>query len=397
MELKKGTLSGIRRLNRSTILQLIRENDPISRAVLAEKLSLSRSVVSIIVDELLADGIIREAGIGESTTQGGRRPVYLGFVPESRFALGIDVGGTKTIMSLVNLAGDIVRKKKIRTLHRGSASIEYIASEAAEFIRNTNIPAEKILGTGIGVPGFVNPDTGLLSNAPGLEIDELDIKSLVAGTLPGPIFVDNDVNMAVIGEVWCGTAKHATNAVMITIGTGIGAGIVVSKQLYRGRRGYAGEIGYFQTYDNPSRPEVGFLEYGPLDAVASGGGIVNMARELLEDYPLSILHESSCITSEQVFAAAESGDVLALRVIDSVSGHLAAALNNVIVLLDPDVVVIGGGVAGAKDLLLDRIRRIVSRMSPIDCSIDLASLGEDAGAVGAAGTVFIQSEYLKLS
>ncbi|MFD1673949.1 ROK family transcriptional regulator [Alicyclobacillus fodiniaquatilis] len=397
MELKKGTLSDIRRFNRSTILQLIRENAPISRADLAQTLNISRSVVSIIVDELLADGIIREAGTGESTTLGGRRPVYLRFVPESRFALGIDVGGSKTMISLVNLAGEIVQKKKIRTLHRGSAAIEYIASEAAEFIRNTKIPADKILGTGIGAPGFVNPHTGLLSNAPGLAIDELDIKSVVADTLPNPIFVDNDVNMAVIGEVWCGAAKHATDAVMLTIGTGIGAGIVISKQLYRGRRGYAGEIGYFQTYDHPSQGEVGLLEYGPLEAVASGGGIVNLARQLLGDYPSSALHKCSSITAEDVFAAAESEDILALRVIDSVSAHLAAALNNVIVLLDPDIVIIGGGVAGAKDILLDRIRRIVARMSPIDCSIALARLGEDAGAVGAAGTVLMQSEYLKLS
>ncbi|WP_067929966.1 ROK family transcriptional regulator [Alicyclobacillus kakegawensis] len=396
MDLKKGTLSDIRKFNRSAILQLIRENSPISRADLAQKLNMSRSVVSIIVDELLAEGMIREAGTGESTAHGGRRPIHLQFVPDSRFALGIDVGGTKTIFSLVNLAGDIVAKKKISTLYRGVAAVEYIASEATAFVSETQIPADRILGTGIGVPGFVDPHTGLLTNAPGLAIDELDVRNVVAGILPNPILIENDANMAVIGERWRGAAKDASNAIMITIGTGIGAGIIIANQLYRGSRGYAGEIGYFQIFDNSSEREVRFLEYGSLETFASGVGIANMARKLLGEYPSSVLQAFSPVTSEHVFAAAGSGDELAVRVIDTVSEYLAAALSNVLVLLDPDVVIIGGGVAGAKDMLMDRLRKGVARMSPIECPIVLASLGEDAGAVGAAGTVFMESEYLKL-
>lgn len=395
MSLKKGTLSGLRQMNRFTILQLIKDFGPLSRADLAQRLDLSRSIVSLIVDDLIQDGLIHEGGTGESSSLGGKRPIQLLFNPGSRYALGIDIGSTKTLFVITDMVGTVISRRKIVTPKDTDDVLREISLEAKAFLAVSGLSYEKIVGTGIGITGIVDPANGTLLQGPGLQMENIDVIKVFTGNVPSPIHVENDVNAATLGERWCGAASNQPNVVLIAIGTGIGAGIIFNNQIYKGARGAAGEIGYFQFPGSSLDESVTFHNYGYLEMLTSGAGISALAKSWLAEYPSSVLN-SMAGTSEDVFQAAAAGDELANKVIEFVLQNLAVALNNIIMLLDPNVIIIGGGVAGAKGFILERIRNKVSQMTPIQCPIVLSHLGEESAAVGAAAIAFIHTRYLEL-
>ncbi|GMA63451.1 glucokinase [Alicyclobacillus fastidiosus] len=369
-------------------------HEPVSRAHIARELGLSRSATSEIVDQLLSEGLVEEGGVGGSTRRGGRPSVQLRFVPDAKYALGIDIGGTKTILLLSDLTGRVVARKKVSTRANRSDVLEHIRAEADEFIANSGIDRGKIVGVGIGAPGLTDYESGVVIAAPALQWTEVNVKQALQELSPGPIFVDNDVNMAAVGEKWKGEGSRCRDVVLITIGTGIGAGIIINGSIHRGAHNYAGEIGYFAV--DPLTDETSTSdEFGALDKLASGSGVASQAKALLQSYPHSILHGVE-VTSERVFEAAAKSDPLALEVVDSMAKYTAAAIVNIVALLNPGVVIVGGGVAQSGALFMSRIRSRVKELIPIPVDIVPASLGEDAGALGAAATVLIETNNLAL-
>ncbi|MFB5190744.1 ROK family transcriptional regulator [Alicyclobacillus fastidiosus] len=388
------TTAFVRDVNRSSVLEFVRVNEPVSRAQIARELGLSRSATSEIVDQLLSEGLVEEVGVGESTPRGGRPSVQLRFIPDARYALGIDIGGTKTILVLSNLNGRVIAREKVATCGKSSDVLEHIRRAADNFIANSGIDRSRIVGMGVGAPGLTDYESGVVIAAPALHWVDVNVKQALQGLVQGPIFVDNDVNMAAVGEKWKGEGSRCRDVVLITIGTGIGAGVIINGSIHRGAHNYAGEIGYFAV--DPLTDETSTSdEFGPLDKLASGSGVASQARALLPVYPNSILHGQK-ITSERVFAAAAKSDPLALAVVDAMAKYTAAAIANIVALLNPGVVIIGGGVAQSAALFMSQIRSRVQELVPIPVHIVCASLGEDAGALGAAATVLVETNHLAL-
>lgn len=311
------------------------------------------------------------------------------------FSLGVDVGGTKTLCVLCDPNGNIVARERFAS-HSGERDpLDVVIEGIQRFIDKSGVPMSDIVGTGIGFPGIIDPTTSQLLNAPGFLSHHKDVQRWLQQYLPTTVSLDNDVNMAVMGEWWMGGAKGSENVALISIGTGIGAGLLVNGKVYRGARGFAGEIGRFQLDPLAVRQSPATLEeFGPFESLASGHGIRNLAQQHYHQFFGTLLREQD-LSAEQVFKAAGSGDPLGKFVLSRVFDFIAFSLANLIALLDPDIVLIGGGVSRQGTGFVDEIRRRVAHLMPFPVSLDLALLGEDAGAYGAAVSALRAADVIR--
>ncbi|WAH39969.1 ROK family transcriptional regulator [Alicyclobacillus fastidiosus] len=395
MQVEKRTPSTMGRANKANVLHLIKEHGPMSRASVARTLNMSRSTISSIVDQLINEGRIREGATGQSTSAGGRRPVYLNYVASAKYALGIDIGGTKTIAMITDLDGNVVVRRKFQSHASGTNSMDHILREVHDVIQSSGISPTQIIGTGIGFPGVTSADDGVVVQAPGLHLDQFPATNFFQ-SLPGDIWIDNDVNMGVIGERWKGAAQGQDNVVLIAVGTGIGAGLILGGKVYRGGRGYAGEIGHLHIDPFTTKPKLSLGDYGPLEQTASGQGMEQLALAKLKEFPDTSLTPDD-VSVPLLFEAAKRGDTLASDVLRQATTYLAFSIANIVTLLNPDVVIVGGGVSRVGRPLIDELARGVARLSPVPCKVVLAGLGEDAAAFGGAATVLLKAGELRLT
>lgn len=395
MQLEKESPAIIGRINRANVLHFIKENGPVSRADLSRMLGMSRSTISSIVEQLINDRRIREGATGQSTSLGGRRPVLLHYLSHARFALGIDIGGTKTIAVVTDLEGSVMARRKFLSQTESTPAMEHILSEITQFLAESGIARQSIVGTGIGFPGVTNPNSGRVIQAPGLQLENFHATEFFQA-LPGCVAIDNDVNMGVIGELWKGTARGHENVVLIALGTGIGAGLILNGKIYRGAGYYAGEIGHLHLDPFTKSPKLTLGDWGPLEQRASGKGIEDTARERFPQFPDTVLQSGGFMLTEVVQAALE-GDKLASQVVSEALTYINFSIANMVTLLNPDIVILGGGVSQLGKPLLDAVQSGVASLSPVPCKIDLAGLGEDAAAFGSAATAFLQAGELRLS
>ena len=305
-----------------------------------------------------------------------------------RFALGVDVGGTKALCVLCDVSGNVIARDRFSSHADDDDPLDTVINGTLRFLANSGVSPDGIVGTGIGLPGIIQPATNQLVNAPGFVSRHQDIQGYVSARLPAPIVLDNDVNMAVMGEWWMGGARDRENVVLISIGTGIGAGLLVNGQVYRGARGFAGEVGRLQLDPFVKRTSPASLdEFGPFESLASGHGIRNVAQQHYHEFPDTRLQQPN-LSAEGVFEAAAMGDPLGSFVLDRVFDYIAFSIANVMVTLDPDIVLIGGGVSRQGADFVEEIRRRVAHLMPFPFVLELAVLGEDAGAYGAAASAF---------
>lgn len=396
MELKKINLVSMRLSNKETVLAMIRRHDSISRAEIAHRLNISKSAVSSIVNELIQDGVVCETQVVESTSVGGRRPIGLGIVPTGRYSLGIEITATRTVVMLVDLMGNIVANRSLDFAVAGMEALNGVLDHVEEFIAESSIDPSKIVGVGIGVPGTVNYHTGEISS-PLLQIENEDVRSAFSHILPGEggIIVDNDANMAVVGERWKGNGIDYNNMVLISIGLGIGAGLILNGEVYRGANNSAGEIGYFEI--NPYVFQTGrsLSELGSLEDIASEKGIVPRMKALLTPSGGTDIGHSN-LTYEQVIRAARNGNEEAKKLVDEAILVIAFAIAQIVSLLNPEVVLIAGVMSGFGGEYIARIRARVSQLTPISTDIVASSLGEDATALGGAASALIHAGLLQL-
>ena len=269
------TASEMREINRSSILEMVRSNSPISRTQIAEDLCVSLPTVMRIVDELMVEGLVVEDG--EKEWSGGRKRKRLIFNGGQHLVIGIDLGGTKIYGAVANYNGEILHE--IREEHhqtRAEESLELLCAiidQLLAFAESTSIP---VRGIGIGVPGVVQTDTGIVSIAPALGWQDFPLKSRLDERYQYPIAIENDVNLAALGEMWFGTQENESNLVLLTIGTGIGAGIIINGAIYSGAHNMAGEVGYF--LPNRTHLDQKYPGFGALEILASGTGIATRAR-----------------------------------------------------------------------------------------------------------------------
>lgn len=385
----KGSAKLMQKLNTSLILEIIQESGPISRAELAKQTRLSNPAVSTLIANLMEEGLVEEVGIADST--GGRPARLLQFNPKSGFLVGVDIGANNMSGAVVDMGGNIVLRKSCRST-RGKESVDILIDLIAELWAEAGQPAEKFKGIGIGIPGITGNNGQRVSFAPALGWDDFDLGATVGARFSVPVFADNDVNCFARGELWQGALKNATNGAALTVGTGIGAGLVIDGRVYRGSQSAAGEVGYWLLGAlGPIEKRTGF---GHLESIAAGPGIARQAVEKLERNPKSgtVLREMvqgnlDQITAKEVFAAALQGDKLSQGVVKKATEYLGVLVGNMASLLNMEKVVIGGGLSRSGEQLVAPIRRIVEELCPYPPEIEVSTLQEDATILGAVSGV----------
>ncbi len=308
--------------------------------------------------------------------------------------IGIDVGGTNVKIALVDGEGKIIYSNSVPTY--AQMGYEYTVNNIKQAIRDlmkeTNTDAKEIEGIGFDFPGQVDYKTGVVKLAPNIPgWVNVPIAQMIEEEFNIPTRIDNDVRCAALGELKFGAGKGCENFVCITVGTGIGSGLVINGQLVRGAANAAGEIGHIKLQMNGG-PICGCGDTGCLEAFASGPSIVAMAQEYLKGGKSTKFREMAGadgeITPYIVAKAAEAGDPVAKRIFEIVGTYIGMGLVSVINLLNPEKVIIGGGVAAAGDLLLDPIRKTVKERAMVVAgnSVEIvpAQLGNSAGVIGAS-------------
>ena len=308
--------------------------------------------------------------------------------------IGIDVGGTNVKIALVDGEGKIIYSNSVPTY--AQMGYEYTVNNIKQAIRDlmkeTNTDAKEIEGIGFDFPGQVDYKTGVVKLAPNIPgWVNVPIAQMIEEEFNIPTRIDNDVRCAALGELKFGAGKGCENFVCITVGTGIGSGLVINGQLVRGAANAAGEIGHIKLQMNGG-PICGCGDTGCLEAFASGPSIVAMAQEYLNGGKSTKFREMAGadgeITPYIVAKAAEAGDPVAKRIFEIVGTYIGMGLVSVINLLNPEKVIIGGGVAAAGDLLLDPIRKTIKERAMVVAgnSVEIvpAELGNSAGVIGAS-------------
>ena len=376
------TAKDMRRINRSCILEVIRTESPISRSAIAEKLGVSLPTVMRIVDELIEENLVLPNG--EKEWSGGRKRSLLRFNAEGHIVIGVDLGGTKMFAALADLAGNILDEITLpQHGTSGKESYEQIAKMIETLLTSPKLKDQHIQGVGIGAPGVTQHKEGIIDWAPSLNWRNFPLKSKLHERLKLPVAVDNDVNLAALGELWFGAGRNIKNFVLITIGTGIGSGIVINGALYRGAHQASGEIGYML----PGKEYVGqrFDEFGALENLASGNGIAQRSRKALQGkVSPEKLNE---ITAEDAFMAARDGEEWAVKVIEETVEYLAIAVANVSACFDPELIILGGGVARSADLLIEPILKKLDGALQVPPKIVTSALGQRAAVMGAIANV----------
>lgn len=304
-----------------------------------------------------------------------------------RQAIGLDIGGTKIAALLVDETGDVRARHVVSTPADDASAIMSAAIEAAAAVRT-----DEVIAIGAGVPGMVDHAMGFLRYAPNLAWRELDVGGRIAEATQLPCAVDNDANVAAWGEFLFGAGRGSAHMLMVTVGTGIGGGMIADGQLFRGAHGFAGEIGHLVV--DADGPLCGCGNRGCWEQVASGSAIDRLGREAVDEHPGSMLADlvegdKTKVSGEMVTEAARRGDDIARGILVTVGRRLGQGIAGLVNVLDSDLVVVGGGAALAGDMLLGPAR--VAFRESIEAfdhrpevPIASAQLGNDAGAIGAA-------------
>ncbi|MCK1993997.1 ROK family transcriptional regulator [Peribacillus muralis] len=396
----KRTLSHQKYVNKKRIMTCIRECSPVSRAEIAVKLQLSKPTVSLAVDELLQEKWVVEKGIGESSSQGGRRPIQLFFNEKAAYIIGTDIGGTKVKIVLCDLCGNILADTSFSTnTYLQAGILKQMAIETERLIAKNQVSKDRILGMGVGIPGITQTASGLVIEAPSLGWVQYPFIAEAKRYFNFPIYIDNDVNAAALGEQWLGNAQNKRNLLFIAVGTGIGSGIILNNQLYRGASSAAGEIGYMVTNKEDLKREFkpAFHRYGYLESVAGGKSIGDQfTRAVLKDPYHSLFEraQSSGLSGEDTFLFARKGDSAAIAIIDDAIENLAFGIVNASSLLNPEVIILGGGVLHSAEYILPRVREIVNRYLPSLVEMKTSQLGENAGVLGAVSLFLREHESI---
>lgn len=316
----------------------------------------------------------------------------------SKKIIGIDLGGTSVKLAILTTEGEIQEKWSIKTniLDDGSHIVPDIIESIQRRFETHGLTKDDFLGIGMGSPGVVDSEAGTVIGAYNLNWKTLQlVKDQFESALGLPFFIDNDANVAALGEQWVGAGNNNPNVVFMTLGTGVGGGVIAAGNLIRGVKGAGGELGHITVdFDEPFACTCG--KKGCLETVASATGIVNLSRRYADQYAgdaklKQMIDDGQDVTAKDVFDLAKEGEDLALIVYRHFSEYLGVACANIAAVLNPAYIVLGGGVSAAGEFLLDGVRKVFAENSfpqiKESTQIVLATRGNDAGVLGAASLV----------
>lgn len=396
--MQSGTnLLKVRDYNRRLVLEMIRLGDGVSRAEIAERTGLTSQTVSNIVRRLLDEGFIVEAG--KRRLRGGRKPrMGLSINPGAGYALGAHVDRDEVRVALLDLSGEVVagNQHELSRESEPSGVITLISGAVEDVVEDAGVEQERILGLGVACPGPLDPSSGVVHEPPGMPgWRGVRLKEALEAQTGYEVVVDNDAVASAVGERWKGSARGVQNFMFVYKGWGMGAGLFIGGQVYRGKTGTAGEIGHMPL--DPNGPECPCRNRGCLIRYCSPQEISTAVRRRLRRGEASILREDfesapQSIDFGAVRRAALAGDKLALEELERSARVLGNALVGLVNILDLELVVIGGkGFGGIGYIYEHEIREAIEKRSLYpdrrDVRIELSTATEDAGAVGAASLI----------
>lgn len=395
--MQRGSFQGMKTLNKSIILNKIRRDAPISRAQIAKETKLTPPTVGTIAKELIEEGIVIESEVGNS--QGGRKPTMLVINQSAFLILGIDAGPETVEMILTDLAGVILIKEQVQMEKQITAEkfIELLKNEISRILIREETTASRLLGIGIAMHGVVDIKSGTSVFAPNLNLRNVPIKKELEKTFDCPIKVENDARAMALGEAWFGGHKQMDGSmVAVNIGRGVGAGLLVDGNLYHGNNGIAGEIGHMTIDINGEKCECG--NQGCLQTVASGPAISARAKQVIEQnphiFPERLRAAYATITGEMIFEAAEAGNKACQQILEETGKYIGVGLLNLIHILNPGRIVLGGGVMKAGPFILSPLLEIIRNSALTDqakqTTVTISTLGKEATSLGAVALLLVE-------
>lgn len=356
-------ISYVSKINKTKILALIRSRELISRAEIGKEMGLSLPTVSRLVDSLIHhERLVTEEGTAAPSR--GRPPQLVRFAGDSNYVIGLNIGATTVSGILSNLNAEIQVELRIPSQPRdGFHTMMRRTAELIErLILESQVDSRQVLGVGIGIGGLVDPQTSRISYSAIFDWIDVDIPAELNRYVNLPIKVDNDVRVMALGELWYGIGEKVKNFICVHVGYGIGAAYIQDGKPYFGSTGMAGEFGYITVEKDSSRADSGIR--GCLQSLASGHAIAEKAQEALSENPDSLLHslcggDLSNITAKNVADAAIQGDALSKEILAQAAEYLGIGIANLVNLLNPQAIVIGGGVSRTGDDFIDCVRKAV--------------------------------------
>jgi len=362
----------VKKINKAIVLDVIRTNSPLSRARLSDMTGLHKGTVSALVGELIEERFVYEIGFGQSS--GGRKPVMLLFNKTAGHAVGVDLGVNYVLAVLTDLEGQIVAETQVELERQ---DVEFVYGKLADAMRNLIGQAPDspygIVGAGVGVAGIVDGEGNVLF-APNLEWENVDLKHRLENEFGFPVVIENEANAGALGEKHYGTGKNASNLVYLSVGIGIGAGIVIGKQLFKGGAGFSGEIGHTTIETNGKKCRCG--NNGCWERYASERAVLELARPLGVD------------RLEALVGLADRESPEAIRVFQQVGEKLGIGIANIVNTFNPELIIIGNRMTRAEKWIRPAIERVVrERALPFhrrQVDIRFASLDTHSTVLGAA-------------
>ncbi|MCU1266918.1 MAG: hypothetical protein JWM21_3236 [Acidobacteria bacterium] len=384
IDLKKAQaarLNTIRDINRQIVLNYVRDREPISRAEISRETALQRSTISTIVDALKSEGLIEEVGEGEST--GGRRPTMLRLRMAGPIAIGVAIRPTRTVVATSNLAGRVIDQEEFPSDPDADQALRQIVASVLRFSERNKASIEAV---GVTIPGLVDPATGHAIYVPYFKWRDLPIEQVIAAATGLPVTIDNDANSVALAELWFGRPEvtDARDFILILVGAGVGTGIIIDGQVYRGERGAAGEFGHMIVgAEAPVACSCG--NYDCWEAFSSERAALARYRRLRAE-----VAQPDTLNFSMLIDRALNGEAAAKKALVETAHYLGIGISNLVVGFSPEVVVVGGEISRAWSLiesaLTETIDRSVRRGLPT-ARIVPSTLGSNPSLVGALSLV----------
>jgi glucokinase-like ROK family protein len=384
--MKKATRQKTKQHNTLLVLKTLYNGENLSRADVARITSLTRPTVSTIVSELIDDGLVAEIAVGPSA--GGKPPILLGVIDDGRHLLGLDLANSEFRGAITNLRGEIRHRFSLPVDRRsGEYALELVYSLIDELLGATENP---VLGIGIGSPGLMNAEDGIVRTAVNLDWHDLPLGDLLEERYDLPVYIANDCQVAAIAELTFGGSKTALNLILVKIGRGIGAGIIFNRQLFYGDGFVAGEIGHIEIVENGEPCLCG--RYGCLETLASSQYLARQVRKLASTDSEANIHQFidtlDDINTNTICQAYQTGDPAIAAIIHEIGLTVGKAMKYVVGALNIHRVVIAGSLARFGNGLIDPIQEqmnkgILSGQFP-EIQLEVSELGDDIVILGAA-------------
>ncbi|WP_440898101.1 ROK family transcriptional regulator [Amphibacillus sp. Q70] len=390
--MKRGSFQEMKSLNKSIILTKILNDGPISRAQIAKETKLTPPTVGTLVKELMDQKMVLESSQGVS--KGGRKPTMLIINQKAYYMIGIDAGPSKIDAILTDLSGKVITNLEYKlslpmTEEQFLTSLidvtEAILKQSSEYV-------DDIIGIGVAMHGVVDAETGYSFYAPNLDLHNMPIADTLSNHFSYLVKVENDARALALAEKWFGQGKDSERLVVVNIGNGVGAGVTIDGELYRGESHIAGEIGHMTIDLHGERCTCG--NRGCLQTLISGPAISARTKKLIDQGAATSLSQVEQLTAFDVFQAAEAGDLFAQEVLHDTGSYIGIGLTNLIHTLNPSQIVLDGGVSKAGKYILPTIKATIDERALTKTAkqtiINISELGDHSTALGAVALIIVE-------